>query len=148
MSVLSPELASRVETFADLCPLASSQNPHLPHSPSRSVVSRVSSQSLRCSTSSVNQQISSELRSHLSFFPPSVQHLSFLTVSIIFPSSSPPLPPSLPPSHCWVRSAGRKSSYVFTFCRDTRTPISLRARVQNVTAGSTRTLNLTSNAAP
>lgn len=112
MSVLSPELASRVETFADLCPLASSQNPHLPHSPSRSVVSRVSSQSLRCSTSSVNQQISSELRSHLSFFPPSVQHLSFLTVSIIFPSSSPPLPPSLPPSLSLLGSVCRQEVLV------------------------------------
>lgn len=42
----------------------------------------------------------------------------------------------LPPSHCWVRSVGRKSSYVFTFCRDTCTPASLCARVQNITAGS------------
>lgn len=145
VSVQSPEPVASAGTFPDLCPFASSPDPHLPHSLSRSLVSRVSSWSLRCSTSSVNQQISSELRPHLSFFlpPSSVSRFSLLA------SSYPHLLfLFLPPSHCWVRSAGRKSSYVFTFCRDTCTPASLRARVQNVTAGSTRTLNLTSNAAP
>lgn len=106
VSVQSPEPVASAGTFPDLCPFASSPDPHLPHSLSRSLVSRASSWSLRCSTSSVNQQISSELRPHLSFFPPSIQCLSFLTVSIILPSSSLPLPPSLPPSAGFGLQAG------------------------------------------
>lgn len=148
VSVQSPELVSRVGIFLDLCPFPSSQHPNLSRSTRRSFVSRASSRSLRCSTSSVNQQISSELRPHLSPFslpPSSVSRFSLLASSyprLLF------LVLCLPPSHCWVRSAGRKSSYVFTFCRDTCTPTSLRARAQNITADLTRTLNLTSNAAP
>lgn len=98
VSVQSPELVASAGTFPDLCPFASSQDPHLPHSLSRSLVSSASSWSLRCSTSSVNQQISSELRMpHLSFFlpPSSVSRFSLLASSyprlpFLF------LPPSLP----------------------------------------------------
>lgn len=77
VSVQNPELMSPAGTIPDLCPSLSPQDPHRPRLPSRSCVSRSSSPSLRCPTSSVNQQMSSEPRPHLSFFPPSIQCASF-----------------------------------------------------------------------
>lgn len=138
VSVQNPELMSPAGTFPDLCPYWSPQDPHRTRWPSRSCVSRSSSPSLRCPTSSVNQQMSSELRPRFSFFLPPSSGPRFPTASISYPRLVflflPPSSPSLP-SHRWVRAAGRKSSSVFTFCRDACTPASLRARVQNVPAG-------------
>lgn len=136
VSVQNPELMSPAGTFPDLCPSLSPQDPHRPRSPSRRCASRSSSPSLRCPTSSVNQQTSSEVRPHFSFFLPPSSAPRFPTASISYPRLVFLfLSPSFPPTAGFGLQAGRPRPCLHFAGTRARPPASVHACKTSQSAG-------------